>query len=302
MKKLVVILAVAGLILAGSTAAQAAVTFQFDPDDLIQLAPGSAGTSDVTGHNKATQPPQPNSYNTYMNWRDGLGANEGISAFNIWLLDNPRARSWGETTVWDPNGSAPTGTADAQGKWNVEVIPNPWGAGWLVQWWTDDSADYINASSNIGDFSFTGTAYHDTDADGYDADDPEVQIGETMRTWFGAVNWTESDGQSGWTQDWSLHFDDKGWGSREPNDGGPWAAGLVGSEGNGSGYEGVLDITAIPEPASIVIWSLIGGLSWLGLGVWRRRRGSAGPGPRSPWPEENRIAIRQIVDRGVMKG
>ncbi len=33
-----------------------------------------------------------------------------------------------------------------------------------------------------------------------------------------------------------------------------------------------LDVTPIPEPASIIVWSLIGGLSWLGLCVWRRRR------------------------------
>ena len=33
--------------------------------------------------------------NTYANWAAGLGAGEGITAFNIWLLDNPNARSWG---------------------------------------------------------------------------------------------------------------------------------------------------------------------------------------------------------------
>lgn len=290
MKNLAMSLAVVGLILAASGAAKA-VTFVFDPDDLIQLYPSSAGTSDVTGQNKATQPnarrthqpwgtvyetfynpanpqTQPNSYNTYMNWRDSLGPGEGISAFNIWLLDNPNARSWGEKIVWNPNGPAPTATADAAGKWNVQIIPNPWGAGWLAQWWTDDPSSYINTVSDIGEFSFSGTAYWDNNENGYDSSDPEVRIGDVARVWFGAANYTESDGSGGWTYYWSLHFDDQGWGNRTPNNGGPWSAGLVSSEGYGSGYEGVLEITVVPAPAAIILGLM--GLSAVGL--WMRRR------------------------------
>lgn len=287
-KTSVVVYLAVGTILAVSGAAQAdIVTFRFDPDDLIQLYPGSAGDQDVAGENKATQvnarrthqpwatnwyetfynpagpKTQPDSYNTYVNWRDGLGEDEGISAFNIWLLDNPNARSWGEKMVWDPAGPAPTGTADTAGKWDVAVDVNPWGPGWLVQWSTADPANYINTVSNIGDFSFSGTAYWDNNANGYDATDPEVEIGEVARIWFGAVNWTESDGQDGWTQDWSLHFDGEGWGSRVPNDGGPWSAGLIDAEDYGSGYEGVLDITAVPIPGAVILGVL--GLGAAGL-------------------------------------
>jgi hypothetical protein len=283
------ILAGIGLLLAVTGTAGAA-TYIFDPDDLIRAYPASAG-SDTDGERKVDQPnarrthqpwavgmyetfynpaapkTQPDSYNTYMNWCDGLGADEGISAFNIWLQDNPRARSWGEQVVWNPLGAAPTGTADAGGKWAVEVIPNPWGTGWLVQWSTDDPADYINTTSDIGDFSFSGTAYWDNNNNAYDASDPEVQLDDYVRIWFGAVNWTESDGEGGWNQEWSVHFDNAGWGSRTLNDGGPWSAGFVDSEGYGSGYEGVLNIQAVPEPATLALMALGG----IGMLVSRKR-------------------------------
>ena len=282
------LLAGIGLLLAVTGTAEA-LTYIFDPDDLIQAYPTSAGTSDIAGENKATQPnarrthqpwavnwyetfynpaapkTQPESYRTYMNWRDGLGANEGISAFNIWLLDNPNARSWGEKAVWDPNGPAPTATADSAGKWDVEAIANPWGPGWLVQWSTDESANYINTLSDIGEFSFSGTAYWDNNANGYDATDPEVQLGDYVRIWFGAVNWTEAD----LTQEWSVHFDSTDWGTRCPNDGGPWSAGFVDSEGHGSGYEGVLNIQAVPEPVTMA--GLVLGIGCLARYVRRRK-------------------------------
>jgi hypothetical protein len=269
------------------------VTFRFDPDDLIQSAPGSAGTSDTAGENKATQAdarrthetwagtwyetfynpaspkPQPESYNTYMNWRDGLGANEGISGFNIWLQDNPRARSWGETTVWDPSGLIPTGTADAAGKWDVEVIGNPWGTGWLVQWSTDDPANSIHSLSDIGEFSFSGVLYHDLNANGYDTADTEVRMGDEVRFWFGAVNYTKWDADKGeWVENWSVHFDDQGWGDRSTNIA-PWSAGRTDSTGYGSGYEGVLDIQAVPVPGAVLLGML--GLSVAGARLRRKR-------------------------------
>ncbi len=51
----------------------------------------------------------------------------------------------------------------------------------------------------------------------------------------------------------------------------------------------------VPEPATIVIWSLLGAGSWLGMRVWRRRTASAG---RPRWSDENRQAIRAIIARG----
>jgi hypothetical protein len=60
-----------------------------------------------------------------------------------------------------------------------------------------------------------------------------------------------------------------------------------------------------PEPASVVVWCLIGVFGF-GVGWWRRGRRAAGlemadavgsPG-RAPWSQENRTAIMQIVERG----
>lgn len=290
MKHAIIVGAVAAVGLSLATSAMADIaTFTFDPDDLIQLFPAAAGDEDVTGENKATQAnarrthqpwatnmyetfynpaapaPQPNSYNTYMNWRDGLGQNEGISAFNTWLLDNPNARSWGETIV--ARTDAPPGAATAAEGWTAEVIDNPWGAGYLVQYYTDDPAYYINTVSDIGKFSFTVDAYDDVDNDGWDEDDPGITLFDSYRIWFGAVNWTEADG-GGWTQEWSVHFDDEGWGDRTSTME-PWSAGLVGAEGYGSGYEGVLEIQAVPVPGAALL-----GAMGLGMVGWLKRRKS----------------------------
>ena len=49
----------------------------------------------------------------------------------------------------------------------------------------------------------------------------------------------------------------------------------------------------VPEPATIIIWSLLGAVSWLGMRVARRR----GPIGRKPWSSESRQAIHQIISR-----
>jgi len=54
----------------------------------------------------------------------------------------------------------------------------------------------------------------------------------------------------------------------------------------------------IPEPASLIVWSLLGMGSWLGLRVWRRRRMPVG---RRPWSPENRTAILEIIELGARK-
>ena len=48
---------------------------------------------------------------------------------------------------------------------------------------------------------------------------------------------------------------------------------------------------------TIIVWSLLGVGSWLGMRVVRRRRG--GPVGRQPWSNENRNAIHDIIARGA---
>ncbi len=57
------------------------------------------------------------------------------------------------------------------------------------------------------------------------------------------------------------------------------------------------NLQAIPEPATIIIWSLLGGASWFGVRVWRQRR-IAVPARRQPWSDESRMAIHQMIERG----
>jgi hypothetical protein len=59
-------------------------------------------------------------------------------------------------------------------------------------------------------------------------------------------------------------------------------------------------VSTVPEPISILIWSLFGLGSVFGVRVWRQRRISVptGPARRQPWSDENRMAIHQIIERG----
>jgi hypothetical protein len=66
---------------------------------------------------------------------------------------------------------------------------------------------------------------------------------------------------------------------------------------------------ALPEPATIAVWSLIG-LCWSVVSCWRRRRGLSQSGigadrpqmrrcvRRPPWPDDVRARILEIIERG----
>jgi hypothetical protein len=60
------------------------------------------------------------------------------------------------------------------------------------------------------------------------------------------------------------------------------------------GAAGTGTLTPIPEPATILVWSLLGAASWLGMRVWRQGTRVG----RQPWSPENRQAILEIVSRG----
>ena len=187
MKKLIIICVMAGLISAGTHTVEAAyLTFEFTANDLIDLY-----NTDFSGLN-ATQEnarrvhevwagtwyqtfadrlcpgtTQPDSGNTYLNWRDGLQTNEGLGSFSTWLHGDPGARSWGEILLADPDKPM---YATAESGWNVTIVDNPWdtgyGAGKIVVWYTTDPDLYIRPGGAVlGTFSFTADVYVDTNAD-----------------------------------------------------------------------------------------------------------------------------------------
>ncbi len=65
---------------------------------------------------------------------------------------------------------------------------------------------------------------------------------------------------------------------------------IIADAGNTSGINPFVGST--PEPATMIVWSLLGAASWLGMRVWRRGR----PTGRQ-WSEQNRQAILDIVSR-----
>jgi hypothetical protein len=52
---------------------------------------------------------------------------------------------------------------------------------------------------------------------------------------------------------------------------------------------------AVPEPATMIVWSLLGAASWLGMRVWRGGQRIS----RRSWSSENRQAIHEIIARGT---
>jgi choice-of-anchor C domain-containing protein len=75
------------------------------------------------------------------------------------------------------------------------------------------------------------------------------------------------------------------------------------SNETGTAYGAALDavsVDPIPEPATIIIWSLFGLGSMFGLRVWRRRGIAvpATPARHQPWSDESRMAIHQIIEKG----
>jgi hypothetical protein len=79
-------------------------------------------------------------------------------------------------------------------------------------------------------------------------------------------------------------------------------------EGSDCALGGSLAWDTDPEPATLAIWTGIA-LTWAGASWWRRRRQTmewaarprvrAGRRSRTPWPDHVRVAIREIIERGL---
>jgi hypothetical protein len=66
-----------------------------------------------------------------------------------------------------------------------------------------------------------------------------------------------------------------------------------------------LYVGSVPEPGTLIIWSLLGAGSWLGMRVWRRRGPSLGyetssavESARQSWSPETRQAIHEMIACG----
>lgn len=266
MKRLITICAVVTMILAVSSVAQADLVYEFNPNNLIELwaagAPNPDDANNPSAYPRSIYDPGVSqgytAYTSIGNWNTaGTGStldtdigtdfttwrNNGgfITSFNIWLADNPRARGWGETLVIEPNTSL-SATADAAGLWDVEVSPNQWHSDlYYAEWTVKDVNNALKISgTDIGDFSFTATLYVDEDEDGWDETDPLAVLGEDYTIWFGGYG----------VGDDSFAYD----------------AEYYGTSANGLLYQGTLDITTVPEPATVCLLGL-GSLSLI-----RRKR------------------------------
>jgi hypothetical protein len=252
---LIAVIGMVALIIAVGIPAQAAVEFRFDPVDFFNYSAPTDGTRGLDGGmfrlHQTWGGTMYNSWDPNQNavvdaFKSGLGDGEGIGCFNIWLADQANAPLWGETLISSgnvmPTGWAPDG-------WTAEVIGNPWPNGgdgwWLVQWYTSDPSKYIRPSNYVGEFGFT---FQPTTA---------VTYGQNYTIWFGGANYGTGSSASDFQ---ALYFDSFN---------GGFASQFV--SGYGSGFEATLSLAAIPEPASILIWSLIAGGSLLGVLTIRRR-------------------------------
>ena len=225
------------------------ITFQFSPNELINLYSTSTSNTRAVQDNPrlllqnnfpigttfSDFGNQPSYFNTYENWLEGLGDGEGIRAFSTFISTSPLT-GWNQTLVRDgSNGTDETGiSATVAGGWN-------WGIAYVgdvavVQWFTDDPALYLRPGGvNLGVFSFS-------------MEDTNAQIGQDYRVWFG-------------TQ--TMYFDNQGWGNRTPA-----ASPYDEFDTAGTGWQGVLTVSAVPEPATLSIL-LIGLLSISKLGRLR---------------------------------
>ena len=247
------------------------VTFEFHASDLINVYPDGVGSpSTDVEHSEQANARQLrdrtvgvdeygvwqyntfttlDSYNAYKSWREGLGDNEGISAFNIWLLDEVNAKAWGETTVSRPDTPV---TATCPDGWDYQIIEDPYGdRGFVIEWYTTDPTKYLRPDEDQGVFSFTVDVYHDKGPANWDANDPPVQVGETCRIWFGCNLQYDNEGYSDEPFTPGFEFDAEGWGDLATylaNSPGPFSSALYETGGTNQGellqFDATLDLVA----------------------------------------------------------
>jgi hypothetical protein len=274
---MIAVFCAAGLLMTAGAAQANTLTFTFDPNDLLDLYPADYSMPNDTqpnarrihevyrseyyatfSNNLLSGHSQPTDYDTYVNWRAGLGVNEGLGSFSFYLRgEYPTVtQAWGEILVTNP--AVPI-TATAAPGWNATVVESggPDG-GEVVIWWTTDPALYIRpGGADIGTFTFTADLYEDSNWNGLDPTDPDATAGVPYRIWF-ADSWMNEG-------DWdvpALVYDDEGWGTLTPA-ADPFTQTVDGD----SGVEIILTLTGVPEPATLCLLALGG----VGLLLRRKR-------------------------------
>lgn len=270
------------LMLVMAFSGMADMTFTFNPNYLINLyttgqsgdyAPAQANSRFVydgsLSHVAATYTDHPSrgpggntsrwtgNADYYADWVAGLGAGEGIRSFNIWITTadylgssgNPYSRIDVQQQLFCGINSpfiwlAGTASGDWKARLVIAYSNATWGTSYGIQWYTTNSASYLRPGGvDLGEFSFTMTDVWT----GSDPDNPEqVVAGEQYRMSFSSSG---------------LVFDNQGWGT---------SSGLFAFT-NRPGFhqwQGDMDVTAIPEPATgMLLW--IGGI--IGLLIRRAK-------------------------------
>jgi hypothetical protein len=254
------------------------VTLSFDPNDLIDRYPANYNDSKTTQEDARrvhytwgtnyygtfndylqTGHSQPSDYNTYVAWRNSLtGPTDGIAVFNTWFIDGYNATTWGEKYLIKP-GTTVTATTPTGSGWNINYVMDPYVGynGTCVQFYTLESALRLRLNgADIGNFTVTADLFIDNNGNRiFDAGDEEAKAGDHIRMWAGNLNGDDAPFYRNDTQ--AIFFSG--------------ASYCTGAGQGGSGFEAALDMTAIPEPATILVWSLLGTAA-AGFGMWRRRR------------------------------
>jgi hypothetical protein len=194
---------------------------------------------------------QPAAYNTYLNWVDGLGPNEGLASLDLLIaisgtdyatnLNSPFYRSWGPHLLASPNSKI---TATAPTSWTVSTTLPPQLANLFVgiEWSPVTAGQFIRPRAGNPAFSFsvTGLLWDDNN-DGIG--DRPAQPGDLVRLYFSSGN---------------VVFDANGWGTR------PGYAPFA-SDGSTT-WEGV-GLYQVPEPSPAWLLGL-----FLAVAAWRQQR------------------------------
>jgi len=304
MKRLMIAVLSVGLVLVGAQMARAVVyTFQFSEEDLYnhtQTSNTRLYAQDAPRRNHIvwkTDVQTTDSAQGNVSLYDGIAGTDGFfqtATYDAWLATNPKDPAGNALglTAFNLQGSVPSwvasGSKNGPMAWGEQYLPANGTAAWTV------------LASPTG---WTGTVVH---MDGAPAD--RYTILWSSVTYDNRLLMSTVDGNPDSIFRFSVDIIGDADTVLNPADGNPfesdgrlriWFGGdwVYPDNSGNEGYDGVMTLApVVPEPGTIIIWSVLGAGGWLGMRVARRRRGPVG---RQPWSNENRTAIREIIAHGA---